>query len=715
MKKHVITAGVLLSAAVLNATAQMKYPETKRDNVTDDYFETKVSDPYRWLEDENSKETENWVKEQNRLTFGYLSKIPFRDEIRNRLARLWDYEKYSVPFKEGGYYLYYKNSGRQNQSVLYIQQGLQGTPSVLLDPNTFSPDGTTSLSLFSVSHDHKYAVYGISKAGSDWNEFYVIEIPSGKKLDDKLENIKFSGAAWYKDGFFYSRFEAPDADKSLTDKNSNGKLYYHKIGDPQSKDELVYEDPKNPTHMFGAQVTDDEQYLIITVSESTSGNRLYFKKLGKKKAPLVKVTESFEHDYSVIDHVNGKLLVLTNKDAANYRLVAIDPAKPGEADWKLLIPESRDVLQWVSLMDGELLAGYLSDVKSAVKRYDLSGKFIADIALPGLGMASGFSSRKEDAEGFFSFTGFTDPGTVYRYDAKTDTYQPFFKTKSIFDGSAYETRQVFYSSKDGTKIPLFVTMKKGTELNGRNPCYLYGYGGFNIPVTPSYSPNVALFLEQGGIFAVGNIRGGGEYGTAWHKAGTKLQKQNVFDDFIAAAEYLIDQGYTSSDKLAISGRSNGGLLIGACITQRPDLFKVALPGVGVLDMLRYHKFTIGYAWATDYGTSENEEEFRYLLKYSPVHNVKPAQYPATLVFTADHDDRVVPAHSYKFISALQANQQGPNPVLIRIDVKAGHGAGKPLSKTIDEWADIWTFVFKNLGMEMQSGKQSNSMLPAENK
>lgn len=656
-KKHVISAGLLVSASLFNVNAQMNYPETKKSDVSDDYFGTRVADPYRWLEDENSKETKEWVSKQNRETAKFLARVPYRDGIRLRLSQLWDYEKYSVPFKEGEYYLYYKNSGRQNQSVLYIKHGLDDKPAVLLDPNTFSEDGTTSLSVFSVSHDHKYAAYGISKAGSDWNEFFVIELPSGKKLDDKLENIKFSGAAWYKDGFFYSRFDAPQGDKSLTGKNSNGKLYYHKLGEPQSSDVLVYEDPANPTHMFGAQVTDDEQYLIISVSESTSGNRLYIKSLAKKKAPIVKITESFEHDYSVIDHVNGKLLVLTNNGAPNYRLLAIDPNKPKENQWVTLIPETKEVLQWVNLMDGKLLAGYLSDVKSAVKIYDMAGKLNADIMLPGVGMVGGFSSRKEDSEGFFSFTSFTDPGTVYHYDAKTNTYKEFFKTSSTFKGEEYETRQVFYSSKDGTRVPMFITLKKGTELNGSNPCYLYGYGGFNIPVTPSYSPNVALFLEQGGIFAVANIRGGGEYGSEWHKAGTKLQKQNVFDDFIAAAEYLIAQDYTSPEKLAISGRSNGGLLVGACMTQRPDLFKVALPGVGVLDMLRYHKFTIGYAWATDYGTSENKEEFEYLLKYSPVHNVKEAAYPATLIFTADHDDRVVPAHSYKFISELQAHQK----------------------------------------------------------
>ena len=679
-------------------TAQVIYPQTERQNTSDDYFGTTVADPYSWLEDENSEATGSWVARQNKATFGYLSEIPFRAQIRKRLAGLWDYEKQSVPQKEGDYYLQYKNNGRQNQSVLYIQKGLDGTPAVLLDPNTFSEDGTTSLSLFSVSHDHKYAVYGISKAGSDWNEFYVIEIPSGKKLEDKLENIKFSDAAWYKNGFFYSRFEAPVKGRDLSEKNSNGKLYYHKLGTPQSRDELVYENPKNPAQMFGARVTDDQAYLVISVTESTSGNALYVKELGKKNAPLVTVSDQFTDDFSVVDHIKGRLLVLTNHGAPNSRLVAVDPKHPSERDWVTILPETKSVLQWVHLAGGKIVAGYLTDVKSELKTYDPAGRFLADIGLPGPGMVGGFSSKKDDTEAFFSFTGFTDPGTIYRYDAKTNTQKEFIRSRSAFDGSAYETRQVFYPGKDGTPVPMFITMKKGTRLDGTNPCYLYGYGGFNIPVTPAYSPNVALFLEYGGIYAVANIRGGGEYGSEWHKAGTKLQKQNVFDDFIAAAEYLVGEKYTSSEKLAISGRSNGGLLIGACMTQRPDLFKVALPGVGVLDMLRYHKFTIGYAWATDYGTSENKEEFEYLKAYSPVHNVKNASYPATLVFTADHDDRVVPAHSYKFISELQHAQTGDNPVLIRIDVNAGHGAGKPLSKTIDEWTDIWTFVFKNLDM-----------------
>lgn len=695
--KKLLSAGVLVAVS-LNASSQMKYPETKRGQASDDYFGVKVEDPYRWLEDENSPETKAWVEQENKITFGYLEKIPFRENIRKRLTTLWDYEKNSVPFKEGEYYFSYKNTGKQNQSVLYIQKGLDGMPAVLLDPNTFSADGTTSLSLFSVSHDHKYAVYGISKAGSDWNEFYVIEIPTGKKLDDKLENIKFSDAAWYNDGFFYSRFEKPEGGKDLSQKNSNGKLYYHKLGTPQSQDELVYEDAKNPTHMFGAYVTDDQQYLMLTVTESTSGNKLYFKKLGVKDAPLIKVVDNFEHDFNLIEHVNGKMLILTNHGAPKQRVIAVDLAKPAEANWQTVVPESKDLLQWANLIDGKLVVGYLSDVKSLIKTYDFSGKFLADVPLPGPGIVGGFSSKNKDAEGFFSFTSFTTPGTIYRYDAKTNTYKEYIKTTCVFDASAYETKQIFYTSADGTRVPMYITMKKGTKLDGSNPCYLYGYGGFNISVTPAFSPNVALFLEAGGIYAVANIRGGGEYGSEWHKAGTKLQKQNVFNDFIAAAEYLIKEKYTNSQKLAISGRSNGGLLIGACMTQRPDLFKVALPGVGVLDMLRYHKFTIGYAWATDYGTSENKEEFDYLRKYSPVHNVRKQAYPATMVITADHDDRVVPAHSYKFISELQRNQTGPNPVLIRIDVNAGHGAGKPLSKTIDEWTDVWAFVFQNLGM-----------------
>ena len=697
MKKLIVTT--LTLGTILNLSAQLTYPETKRGDVTDEYFGTKVNDPYRWLEDENSKETKAWVEIQNKTTFGYLDQIPYRRTINKRLTELWDYEKNSLPMQEGDYYLFYKNTGKQNQSVLYIQKGLDGTPEVLLDPNTFSKEGTTSLSQFSVSHDHQYAAYGISKAGSDWNEFYVIDIPSGKKWDDKLENIKFSSIAWYKDGFFYSRFDRPADGKDLSGKNTFGKLYYHKIGTPQKDDELIYEDKKHPSYMFGAEVTEDEQYLIITVSESTSGNQFYFKKLGNKKEKLVKVVTDFDHTFSLIDVIEGQLIVHTDYKAPKYQVISIDIKNPAKENWKTVIPESKDLLQSIQLLNDNFVASYLSDVKSVLKIYDFSGKYVSDIKLPGLGMVGGFSSKRKGSEGFFSFTSFTDAGTIYRYDANTNTYEAFITSKSPFKSSDYTTEQVFYPSKDGTMIPMYITRRKDLQLNSQTPCYLYGYGGFNISVTPAYSPNVALFLENGGIYAVANIRGGGEYGADWHKSGTKQQKQNVFDDFISAAEYLIANKYTSSEKLAISGRSNGGLLVGACMTQRPDLFKVALPGVGVLDMLRYHKFTIGYAWAVDYGTSDNKEEFEYLRKYSPVHNVRENKYPATLVFTADHDDRVVPAHSYKFISELQKNQLGGNPVLIRIDVNAGHGAGKPLSKTIEEWTDIWAFVFKNMGME----------------
>jgi len=697
MKKLIITT--LTLSTVLNLSAQVSYPETQRGDVTDEYFGVKISDPYRWLEDENSNETKAWVGAQNKTTLSYMEQIPYRDAIKKRLAELWDYEKNSLPIKEGDYYLFYKNTGKQNQSVLYIQKGLDGTPEVLLDPNTFSADGTTSLSQFAVSNNHKHAAYGISKAGSDWNEFYVIDLPSGKKWDDKLENIKFSSIAWYKDGFFYSRFDKPVDGKDLSGKNSFGKLYYHKIGTPQKNDELVYEDKNNPSYMFGAEVSDDEQYLIITVSESTSGNQLYFKKLGTKKEQLVKVVTDFDHTFSLIDVVDDQLILYTDYKAPKYQVISIDTKNPMAENWKTVIPEAKDLLQSIHLINNGFVASYLSDVKSVLKRYELSGTYISDIELPGLGMVGSFSSKRKESEGFFSFTSFTDAGTIYRYDAKSNSYKEFIKTESPFRGNEYITEQVFYPSVDGTQIPMYITRRKDIPLNGKNPCYLYGYGGFNISVTPSYSPNVALFLENGGIYAVANIRGGGEYGADWHKSGTKLQKQNVFDDFISAAEYLIKNEITSSEKLAISGRSNGGLLVGACMTQRPDLFKVALPGVGVLDMLRYHKFTIGYAWAVDYGTSDKKEEFEYLKNYSPVHNVRQNHYPATLVFTADHDDRVVPAHSYKFISELQHRQQGENPVLIRIDVNAGHGAGKPLSKTIEEWTDIWAFVFQNLGMQ----------------
>lgn len=700
MKRNIILS-IPFFLLILNITAQVEYPKTRQADTKDTYFGTEVADPYRWLEDENAVETKTWVQAQVKTTAAYLDKLKFRDAIKERLTQLWDYEKNSLPFKKGEYYLSYKNNGKQNQSVLYIQKGLDGKQNVLLDPNTFSADGTTSLSQFSVSHNHTYAAYGISKAGSDWNEFYVIELPDGKLLKDKLVDIKFSSIAWYKDGFFYSRFDKPSDGRELSSKNSNGKLYYHKLGTPQSKDELIYEDKENPSYMFGAEVSDDESYLIITVSESTSGNQFYYKKLGDKKAKLEKLVTSFDYTFSFIDMVDGRFLIHTDFDAPKYQLLSIDPKNPSKSGWKALVPQSENLLQNVYLIGDKLVASYLKDVKSELKVFDYTGKYIQDISLPGVGMLSGFSSEKGDNIGFFSYTSFIDPGTIFQYDITTNSYKEYSKSKCVFESEKYITEQVFYPSADGSSIPMFITRRKDVPIDGTAPCYLYGYGGFNISVTPAFSPNMALFLEQGGIYAVANIRGGGEYGADWHKAGTKLQKQNVFNDFIAAAEYLISNKYTKSERLAISGRSNGGLLIGACMTQRPDLFKVALPGVGVLDMLRYHKFTIGYAWAVDYGTSDNKEEFEYLYTYSPVHNVKETNYPATLVFTADHDDRVVPAHSYKFISELQRKQQGNNPVLIRIDVNAGHGAGKPLSKTIDEWADIWAFVFDNLQMKIE--------------
>ncbi len=685
------------------ATAQPSYPETRRDEVYDEYFGVKVHDPYRWLEDENSPETKAWVQAQNEVTFGYLNQLTYRDKIRHRLSELWNYEKRSLPSRKGEYYFQYRNSGTQNQSVLYIQKGLQGEATVFLDPNSFSEDGTSSLTVFSVSHDNRYAVYGVSKAGSDWNDFFVVEIPTGNRLKDELTDIKFSGAAWYGNGFFYSRFEKPAEGKVLSDRNKAGRLFYHALGTPQSADKLIYEDPAHPDRMFGASVTEDQQYLIVSISESTSGEKILFRKLGVDNAPWVTLNDTFEHDFSLLDHVNGRFIILTNHEAPNYRLISVDPLNPRKENWKTLIPESDRVLQSASLMKERLIANYLQDVQSVLEVYDYSGKLTGRLALPGPGIVSGISSKKTDADAFISFGSFTEPGLILRYNAVSGKMDTFWKAKTSFATEMYVTEQVFYNSKDGTRIPMFIVRKRGTELTPSTPCFLYGYGGFNISVTPSFSPSMGLFLEQGGVYAVANIRGGGEYGTSWHKAGTKLKKQNVFDDFIGAAEFLINSGYTSAEKLAISGRSNGGLLVGACMTQRPDLFKVALPGVGVLDMLRYHKFTIGYAWATDYGTSEKEDEFKNLLKYSPVHNVNNTRYPATLVYTADHDDRVVPAHSYKFISALQTNQIGENPVLIRIDVNAGHGAGKPLSKTLDEWADIWAFTMENLGMNFEKG------------
>ncbi|MCC7303602.1 MAG: S9 family peptidase [Bacteroidia bacterium] len=674
------------------------YPDTRKVDTVTDYFGTKITDPYRWLEDDNSEETRQWVIAQNKVTDSFLAKIPYREEIRKRLTGIWNYEKFSAPFKKGKYYFYYKNNGIQNQSVLYYREGIGGEEKMLLDPNALSADGTVSLAGIAFSKGARYMAYGISKAGSDWNEWYVMEVATGKKLDDKLEWIKFSGVAWMGDGFYYSRYEKPAEGDALKGKNTNNRLYFHRLGDAQEKDELIYEDTEHTLWSFSPQVTDDEKWLIVYISESTSGNAVMIRPL-IAKGPWIHLVENFENEYGFIDHVNGGLLCITNKNAPMNKLVRINPSQKEENNWITILPEKKELLESVSIMGDKLVSKYQVDVTHRMFIHGIDGKQTGEIPVNGLATAGSFNSDKEDSLAFYSITTFTAPATIYKYNHTTGKSTVFAKPDIDFNSEDYETKQVFFPSKDGTKIPMFITHKKGINMDGSNPCFLYGYGGFNISLTPEFRIDRAVFLEKGGIYAVANMRGGGEYGEVWHKAGTKCSKQNVFDDFIAAAEYLVREKYTSHDKLAIHGRSNGGLLIGAVLTQRPDIAKVALPVVGVLDMLRYQYFTIGRYWSVDYGTSENQEEFNCLVKYSPLHNVREIEYPCTLIMTGDHDDRVVPAHSFKFAAELQSKHKGKHPVMIRIDTNAGHGAGKPTAKQIEEFSDMWSFVFYNLGVE----------------
>jgi len=701
-----ITPLILLSTLIactnVEKTAEqsaLSYPNTKKTDSVDTYFGTKVPDPYRWLEDDKSAETGEWVKAQNKVTFDYLATIPFRDKIKNRLTQIWNFEKRTSPFKKGKKYFFYKNDGIQNQSVLYVQEGLSGTPKMLLDPNALAADGTVSLGGLSISKDGKYLGYSINRAGSDWSEIYVMEIESGKKLADEIKWVKFSDIAWKDDGFFYSAYDAPKGGSELSNKNEYHKVFYHKLGDSQSKDALIFEDKSNPLRNFSAGITEDKNILILYGSESTSGTSLAVKDLRKPNAPFVWLVKNFENNYGVVHSEGNKLFVITDKGAPKYQLLEIDiTGKPDYENWKKIIPESSDLLESVSLCNGKFVAKYLKDVTTRLYVYSMDGKKENEIQLPGICKVDAFDSDKDDSLAFFSYNTFTAPASIYKYNIVSNKMEIWFKPTIDFKSDDYETKQVFYASKDGTKIPMFITHKKGIKLDGTNPCFLFGYGGFNSYYSPEFRIDRAVFLENGGIYAIPGLRGGGDYGEDWHKAGTKCQKQNVFDDFIAAAEYLVKEKYTSHEKLAIHGRSNGGLLVGAVMTQRPDIAKVAIPTVGVLDMLRYHKFTIGWAWATDYGTSENKEEFDCLIKYSPLHNVKEVEYPATLVTTGDHDDRVVPAHSFKFIATLQEKQKGTNPVLVRIDTNAGHGAGKPTTKQIEEYSDIWSFVFYNLGI-----------------
>jgi prolyl oligopeptidase len=696
MKKIFFT--ILASFSLLKLCyTQIVYPKTKTVSQSDNYFGKTVSDPYRWLENDRSEETMQWVKEQNNVTYSYLEQIPFRQKIKERLTELWNFEKMSTPFKKGERIFCFYNDGLKNQSVMMVQKSLLDKKKVFLDMNTYSTDGTASLSGYAFSNDNNYMAFGVSRAGSDWVEIHVMDVATGKELSDKIEWVKFSSIAWQGNGFYYSRYDAPEKNSAFTQKNQNHKVYYHKLGTAQEKDQLVVEDKSHPDRNFSAAVSEDEQFLIVYSSESTSGQSFMFRDL-KNGSDWIKPVNDFENEYDIIDNVGDEIYIRTNWGAPNFRLMKFSVSKSNRENWEVVLPEEKDVLQSVNFMGNKLVSHYLHDVSSKLYVHDYFGKRLKEISLNSLCTINGWSSSKKENTAFYSVVSFTAPDNIYFYDGNVGTSKRIFAPILSFKSDDYETKQVFYPSKDGTKIPMFITHKKGTELNGNNPCFLFGYGGFQSHYAPEFRIDRAVFLEAGGIYCVANIRGGDEYGEQWHKAGIKCNKQNVFDDFIAAAEYLIREKYTNSEKLAIHGRSNGGLLIGAVMTQRPELAKVCIPTVGVLDMLRYHLFTIGRAWSTDYGLSENKEEFECLLRYSPLHNVKKSIYPATLVTTGDHDDRVVPAHSFKFISALQGNQTGNNPVLIRIDVNAGHGSGKPTAKLIDEFTDIWSFVFYNLGV-----------------
>jgi prolyl oligopeptidase len=701
MKKITFLLAVLVLAACETEKKRdpivVNYPTTQKVDTVDTYFGTEVSDPYRWLEDDRSPETESWVETQNKTTFGYLDSIPFREDLKNRLEKLWNYEKLGSPFKEGEYTYFYKNNGLQNQYVVYRKKG-DGPEEVFLDPNTFSEDATTSLAGLSFTKDGSMAGYLISEGGSDWRKAIVINAKTKEQVEDTLVDIKFSGISWKgNEGFYYSSYDKPKGSE-LSAKTDQHKLYYHKVGTPQSEDKIIFGGTPEEKHRYvGGYLTEDQRYLIITASTSTSGNKLYLKDL-ENDGDLITILDNTDSDTYVMENEGSKLFMVTNMDAPNKKIVVTDASNPTPDNWTDFIPETENVLTAGS-GGGYFFTEYMVDAISKVLQYDFDGKLVREVELPGVGSAGGFGGKKEDKEFYFSFTNYNTPGSSYKYNVETGEYAQYWKPEIDFNPADYESTQVFYDSKDGTKVPMIITHKKGVELNGKNPTILYGYGGFNISLTPSFSIVNAVWMEQGGVYAVPNLRGGGEYGKKWHDAGTKTQKQNVFDDFIAAAEYLIANKYTSKEYLAIRGGSNGGLLVGATMTQRPDLMQVALPAVGVLDMLRYHTFTAGAGWAYDYGTAEESQEmFEYLKGYSPVHNVKEGvEYPATLVTTGDHDDRVVPAHSFKFAAELQEKQAGNNPTLIRIETNAGHGAGTPVSKTIEQYADIFGFTLFNMG------------------
>ena len=706
MKTQISLLSSLVLGLVLLGCAQHKahlqYPAARSTNQVDVYHGVTVADPYRWLEDDNSAETKAWVEAQNKVTFDYLAQIPQLGAIKQRLTKLWNYERYGVPFKEGGRYFYSKNDGLQNQSVFYTLPALGSEPKVLLDPNKLSTDGTVALAGLSPSDNGNLLAYGLSGSGSDWQEWKVRDIETGKDLDDHLKWVKFSSASWTKDsrGFYYSRYDEPTEAEKMTRVNYFQKLFYHRLGTPQAQDKLVYQRPDHKDWGFGAQVTEDGHYLIINVSQGTAPqNRVFYQDLTQAEAPVVELLNEFDALYDFVDNDGPVFWFRTDLKASRGRLIAIDITKPQRENWRELIPQAAETLTGVATLNNSFVCTFLKDAHSQVKVFSLDGTFLHEIQLPGIGSVGGFGGKRKDTETFYSFTSYTAPGTIYRYDLAKRTSEVFREPKVDFNPANYETKQVFYASKDGTRVPMFITYKRGLKLDGNNPTLLYGYGGFNISITPGFSVANLVWMEMGGVYAVPNLRGGGEYGEDWHQGGMKLRKQNVFDDFISAGEWLIANKYTSSKKLAISGGSNGGLLVGACETQRPDLFAACLPAVGVMDMLRFSKFTIGWAWTSDYGSPENSDEFKALRAYSPLHNIRPGtKYPATMVTTGDHDDRVVPAHSFKFAAALQAAQASPAPTLIRIETKAGHGAGKPTSKIIDEAADKMAFLVKTLHM-----------------
>lgn len=680
--------------------AQLEYPRPHKDNTVDEYFGTKVSDPYRWLENDTSEATARWVGAENKVTNEYFSRIPFRKKLLARLKQVSDYEKIGAPFKRHGRYYIYRNNGLQNQSVLYTMDRIGGEQRVFLDPNKLSDDGTVALNGIYFSHNGKYVAYSISRSGSDWQEFYVIDIATGRLLDDHIEWAKFSGAAWQGDGFYYSAYDAPVKGKEYSNVNEVHKIYYHKIGTPQSEDVLFYQNPAYPKRFYSVEVNEEETMSFLTESGDGVGNTLYVRDLRKKDSQFIQMTSDMDSYYYTVDNVGDRVYIITNYGAPCGRLMAADINNPGLESWKTVVPETDNVLEDVRMVGDKMVLTYLKDASDHAYVYDLDGNCIREVTLPMIGSVY-FSGKKGDSECFYSFGSYTVPGTIYKYDMETGKSTVYAAPKTAFKLSDYVSEQLFFTSKDGTRVPMSITYKKGMKRNGKNPVFLYGYGGFNISLTPYFSASRIPFLEKGGIYVEVNLRGGNEYGEKWHLAGTKMNKQNVFDDFIAAAEYLIAEKYTSKDYIAAVGGSNGGLLIGACMTQRPDLFRVAVPEVGVMDMLRYHKFTIGWNWASDYGTSEDSEEmFKYLLGYSPLHNLKPGTvYPATLVTTADHDDRVVPAHSFKFAATLQECHAGTSPVLIRIDTKAGHGGGKPMAKVLEEQADIYSFILYNMGLK----------------